>query len=332
MSIFSGITVACFAASYSISLVLEATRLFFRSSVRGAVMLAFGAAGLLAHTLFLLQRVLNATGTPLSSAFDWYLVAAWILVVIYLFLAWYHPKTAVGLYLLPLVLGLILRAWFADRKPFPESDAGQVWGMIHGVFHLLGLVAVTVGFVAGIMHLIQSNRLKQKTTLPTGLKLPSLEWLERVNSRAIVISVLTIGTGFLSGMVLNLVLHRRQLNDEVPWNDPIIWRSAAMFGWLLVIAIFSAIYRPARRGRKVAYLTVASFVFLVASVGVGLLLPSEHGTKQEGGGRKVQGGRDQKSNLGHQMPTSTQPFTHSSHHPFLSSLACRFPPILEVRR
>ena len=85
-----------------------------------------------------------------------------------------------------------------------------------------------------------------------------------------------IGVGFASGIVLNLVLHERSI-DEVPWTDPIIWRTALMFAWLLVAAVFSAIYRPARSGRKVAYLTVASFAFLAVSLGLGLLLPSEHG-------------------------------------------------------
>jgi ABC-type uncharacterized transport system permease subunit len=280
MSFISGITVFCFAASYTVALALELTRLFFRSGVRGALMLAFGGAGLLAHTLFLLKRVIEANGTPLSSAFDWYLVAAWFLVVTYLYLTWYHPKTAIGIFVLPLVLGLIILAIFANDKPFPQSEAGQIWGMIQGIFHLLGLVAVTVGFVAGVMYLIQSYRLKHKVPPTTGLKLPSLEWLERINARAIVISTIMVGAGVLSGVVLNLVLHRRQI-DEVPWSDPIIWRSAAMFGWLLSAAIFSAVYRPARGGRKVAYLTVASFVFLAASVGIGLVVPSEHGSERQ---------------------------------------------------
>ena len=106
--------------------------------------------------------------------------------------------------------------------------------------------------------------------------MPSLEWLERVNSRAIVISALMIGVGFVSGIILNLVLHERRI-DQLPWSDPIIWRTALMFGWLLAAVIFSALYRPARGGRKVAYLTVASFAFLAVSLGLGLLLPSEHG-------------------------------------------------------
>jgi hypothetical protein len=104
-----------------------------------------------------------------------------------------------------------------------------------------------------------------------------LEWLEAANSRAILISVLMVGVGFASGIVLNMVLHERKI-DQVPWSDPVIWRTAVLFGWLLAAAIFSALYRPARSGRKVAYLTVTSFAVLAVSIGVSLLVPSEHGT------------------------------------------------------
>jgi hypothetical protein len=54
-----------------------------------------------------------------------------------------------------------------------------------------------------------------------------------------------------------------------------------LFGWLLAAAIFSAIYRPARSGRKVAYLTVTSFAVLAVSIGVSLSLPSEHGGERQ---------------------------------------------------
>jgi len=275
MSLLSRISIVCFAASYGFTLALEVTRFYFRRGIRGVV-LGFAAAGLLAHTLFLANRAMTASGAPLSSAFDWDLLAAWALMVAYLYLTWHHPNIAIGLFLLPLVLGLIALAGFANRQPFPQSHAGQVWGTIHGVLLLLGVVAVTVGFAAGLMYLIQSYRLKQKLPSAAGVPLPSLEWLQRVNSRAIWIAVFMVGAGFVSGIVLNMVLHEHKI-DQVPWSDPVIWRTAPVFAWLLAAAIFSAVYRPARSGRKVAYLTVASFAILAVSLAIGLLVPSEHG-------------------------------------------------------
>jgi ABC-type transport system involved in cytochrome c biogenesis permease subunit len=291
MGFLSRVSVVCFVASYATALLLGVLQLLLRRRGRGLWMLAATSAGLIAHTLYLVHRALTATGTPLSSPFDWDLLGAWGIVVVYVTLWFYQQSAALGLFLLPLALGLIGLSRFADRVPFAHSEAGQVWGAIHGIFNLLGLVAVFLGFTAGTLYLIQSYRLKHKLPPDQGLRLPSLEWLERVNSRAIVASVLTVGAGFVSGIILNAVLRYKKL-DELPWSDPIVWRSALLFAWLLVAAIFSAVYRPARSGRKVAYLTVASFVFLAVSLGARVLLPSEHGREAE---RQNAEGRTQKT-------------------------------------
>lgn len=273
----SGISIFCFAASYAVALLLEASRLMFRSGIRGAVMLGFGAAGFFAHTLYLGYRA--ATGAaPLSSEFDWYLVAAWALAAVYLYLTVYFPRTAIGLFVLPLVLALIGAANFlASQTPFARSRASQAWGLLHGTFLLAGTVAVLVGFVAGAMHLLQSYRLKHKLRPAQGLQLPTLERLERVNARAIWISALLLGIGFLSGVVLNLINRSRQVEDALPWTDPVVWSSALLLGWFVVAAVFSVLYKPARQGRKVAYLTVASFLFLALSLGIQLLARTQHG-------------------------------------------------------
>jgi len=62
----------------------------------------------------------------------------------------------------------------------------------------------------------------------------------------------------------------------VPWNDPVIWSSGVLLAWQLAAAAFSVLYRPARQGRKVAYLTIASFVCLAIAMGVWLSSPSSH--------------------------------------------------------
>lgn len=278
------ISITCFAASYAVALALELTRLVFRSGVRGAVMLGFAGAGVVAQTLFLAWRAISVSSgaAPLSSQFDWYLLASLALALTYLYLTVYHPKTAFGVFLLPLVLGLVAFATFtADREPFPQPQAIQVWGAIHGVFLLLGTVAVLLGFVAGLMCLVQTYRLKHKLEAPRGLKLPSLEWLERNNHRALIVSVLMFGLGFLSGIVLNLV-NRRFDAATLPWTDPIVWSYGLLLGWMVVVTAFSLFYRPARQGRKVAYLTVASFVFLALVVVLRVLMPSQHGRTATG--------------------------------------------------
>jgi ABC-type uncharacterized transport system permease subunit len=276
MSWIANITITCFLASYAVALGLEISRLFFRSGVRGALMLGFGGAGLLAHTLYLGHRAAGAGSTTLASEFDFYLVAAWFLAAIYLYLTVYHPHNPIGLFLLPLVILFVAGATlFADSNPFPRSTATLWWGVLHGVCLLLGTVAVTVGFVTGCMYLLQAYRLKQKRPPGAGLRLPSLEWLQKMNARTIAVAVLMLVGGFLSGIVLNLS-RRTDGGSGVPWTDPVVLSSSLLVGWMIVAWLFSVIYKPAQQGRKVAYLTVASFVFLVIAL-ISILTPTQHG-------------------------------------------------------
>jgi ABC-type uncharacterized transport system permease subunit len=306
----SGVGIICFAASYAIAWVLEISRLFVRSGVRGAVMLGFAGAGLLAHTAFLYYRAVHAIGAPLSSEKDWFLVAAWAMIVVYLFLAIMRPKIPFGLFLLPMALVLIGAGEFlAPTEPLAREPASKIWGAIHGFSILLATVSVLVGFVAGMMYLGQSRRLKHKR-LPTGrLRLPSLEWLQRANSHAIVTSLLMLGIGILSGMVLNLINIR---NDaaRLDWNDPVVLSTWLMFFWLLAVVVVIGVYRPAGQGRKVAYLTVASFIFLAIMLAAGLLMDSRHWGRGEGGRRKAEGGKrlvieNWSLQIGHCQPQTT---------------------------
>jgi hypothetical protein len=275
----SGVSTIWFAASYAVALALEVSRLLFPSGARRVVMLGFAGAGLVAHAAFLYYRALDAVGktaAPLSSERDWYLVAAWGLVAVYVYFALGHPKAPFGLFLLPLALALIGAAtWWANPQPLERGPASRVWGAIHGVSIVLAVVSLLIGFAAGLMYLGQVRHLKHKIVPSRGLRLPSLEWLQRTNHRAIVVSALMFGLGALAGTILNLI-GVRQGAVSLDWNDPLVVSTWVMFFWLLAAAVLGAVYRPARQGRKVAYLTLASFVFLLIVLAAGLLAGSRH--------------------------------------------------------
>jgi len=275
----SGISLMCFSASYAVALALEASRLFFRMPVRLIFILGFTLAGLVAHTLYLVYRAqTGVVGLPLSTWYDWYLMASWILAASYLAIVIRKPQTNVGMFMLPLVEVLIGLAYlFRDYDPFQRSQAVQIWGMAHGFMLLLGTVSVSLGFIAGLMYLVQSYRLKHKLTPRPGLKLPSLEWLQSVNKQALGYSAFCIALGLIAGVVLNMI---RSGQTRVPWTDPVIVTSFLLLVWLLSASVFEWVYKPAQQGRKVAYLTVASFVFLAMVMALFVLGKTEHTAPQ----------------------------------------------------
>ncbi|MEC7500971.1 MAG: cytochrome c biogenesis protein CcsA [Planctomycetota bacterium] len=263
------ISVFCFAASYTVALLLELSRLFFRSGIRGVLLIGFACAGFLAQTLFVVARLAQESA---QDSLDWYLLVAWILAAIYLYLLFYHPKIPLGIFLLPLILALIAFAEYLPQESgYPMGKSA--WGMVHGFSLLLGTVIIFFGFIGGLIYLIQSNRLQRKR-VPVRFRLPSLEWTEKITSRCIVLAAILLATGVLSGIALNAQ------EGDVPWSDPVVWSSGLLLLWLTAAMLFNVVYRPSRQGRKVAYLTLVSAVFLLLVLAVTRLVPSAHPTRQ----------------------------------------------------
>jgi ABC-type uncharacterized transport system permease subunit len=278
LPMLSGISTICFAACYAIAFILELIGLKVRFAWHRAALVLVTLAGLVAHTLYLSHIAADATTLPVSTV-EWLLLAAWVLGIIYLAALFYLPRAAVGVVLLPIVLGLIASSLWASPEPLAPERSSYVWSMFHGIVLLLGAVAVCIGFLAGFMYLLQSYALKHVRSAANRLRLPSLEWLERVNSRALGISAVLIALGFISGIVMALAAHRGESAYHL-WTDPVVVSLAAMLIWLVAAEIFRLVYPAARRGRKVAYLTLASFVFLVIAIASLLLLDNVHGTRR----------------------------------------------------
>ena len=263
------ITVTCFFASYALAWVLELLRiLFLRTPRYWSLVVGLAAAGCFAQTLFLWSQATaeRSQGTVFASWFDWLVIASWVIALAYLILAVRRPRNGMGLFMLPLPLVFIGLAWLLQRnaQAFPRGDAAGIWGMVHGSLLLAGTVAAMLGFSGGVMYLVQSYRLKRKWSPQSGLQLPSLEWLQRFSRETSYVSSGLLLLGLFAGVIVKL----NQPVAVVAWTDPLVLWSALLFLWLASVTVFEWRYRPARKGHKVIYLTIASGALL----GVSLLI------------------------------------------------------------
>ncbi|MEZ6108880.1 MAG: cytochrome c biogenesis protein CcsA [Pirellulaceae bacterium] len=276
------VTISCFGLSYAIAWGLEVARLLFRAPVKLGISVAVLVAGLLAHTLFLFfqARIDLSQGTGLASWHAWCLIVAWLLALATVFLIVRSPKLAYSPFLLPIVLLLIgVAGRVRDLAPFSRQGALSLWGTMHGLALLLGTVGVSIGFLAGVMYLVHAYQLKKKRGPGRSIPLPSLELLQSLGERSLLVSTALLIVGLVSGIVLNL-LRSTGPRPAIEWSDPVIWTSSVLSVWLLGTVIFQGFYKPARHGRKVAYLVVASFLFLVLEL---LLVVSvNHGSAETG--------------------------------------------------
>ena len=96
----SGVNIFCFTACYFAAWMLELAGLTARYGWHRLVMLAFAGAGSAAQLWYLIERARQAPAAPLATTFDWCLLAAWVLAIIYLGLVFYSPGASIGLFLL----------------------------------------------------------------------------------------------------------------------------------------------------------------------------------------------------------------------------------------
>ncbi len=252
------VTVVCFLASYALALGLELLHLWAgRPALRWLALLA-GAAGLVAHTLYLVARQ-----PPLIWQFSWMLFVAWVLAVFYLEGAVHHPRQSWGLFVLPLILGLLglgllfgtpppdARGLFSDELQSPHD----LWRPVHSALLLLASVGVCVGFLASLMYLFQARRLRTKSLPGRGLRMLSLERLETMNRRALVLAFPLLTAGVVAGVVLLLD------SDSVGWTDPRVVSTLAL--WAVFALLLYLRFAQHLRGRPVALMTILAFVMLI---------------------------------------------------------------------
>jgi ABC-type transport system involved in cytochrome c biogenesis permease subunit len=193
------------------------------------------------------------------------LFLAWILAVVYLYRAIHYPKLAWGIFMLPLVLGLVVLAAALGRPPEGTETVPALlsphdehfWGVIHAGFLFCAAIGMCVAFLASLMYLFQAQRLRAKVPPGQGLRLLSLERLEEMNRRAIFLAFPLLTVGILLGAVL-----LTRVAGSLAWSDPRVLSTAVL--WLVFVVMLYIRYGRHLRGRQVALGTIAAFALLLA--------------------------------------------------------------------
>jgi ABC-type uncharacterized transport system permease subunit len=265
LTFIDAIKVMCFAASYAVAFGLELWHLFRPRPILRYIALGFGAAGLLAHVIYL-----TVQPVPLGSPTGSLLFLALILAVFYVGETIHHQRVAWALFVLPLVLGLIGLGKVLEGSAGSQTPAlGDFWVWTHIILVLLAAVGVSVGFIASVMYLVQLRRLQAKLPPGQGLPLFNLERLEQMNRRAILGAFPLLTAGLLIGVVLQFA---KGVED---WFS---LRVLSVVGlWIVFAVLLYLRHRVHVRGRQLALWTMFAFAILV------LALVSSHDFDQGGG-------------------------------------------------
>ena len=276
----SHVTVFCFLASYAVALTADAVRLWGRTVALRWVAWAAAAAGLLAHTWYLAIRYgggwneVAADGAEPWGGRAWILALAWLGAAYYVVATGVERRSAMGVFLWPLVLGLVACSYAVPAGPvslWGEANGGgpggtvRAWAILHAALLLGGLLGVLAGVVTSAMYLVQHRRLRAGRFDPDAVPLFSLERLDRWNRGAVAVAVPLLVLGVTIGLGL-VVAGGDGAVDGL--RDPVVI-GTTLGVFAAGLAVGGVVARRGLAGRGVAVRTLLAFGFLLVTV-VGL--------------------------------------------------------------
>jgi ABC-type uncharacterized transport system permease subunit len=233
-----------------------------------AVTLAIAAAMAL-----IVSRSADTGQTSVATVFDAMVLLVAVLGLLFMATSLWARGPALGVFLLPLMLILMALAAVLQRDAaaLPEGIPHAAT-LTHIILTVVGMAVLALACAAAIMYLAQQSRLRRGSTDRLSSQLPSLEWLEAQNRRAVAVGFVLFTVGL--GLGLGLMVLR---GDAVGlgFEDPKVLTSLAVWAVFAVLVAMSALRRF--RGQSVARWTVAIFVLMVlVAATVGTVWRSAH--------------------------------------------------------
>src|SRR6266436_4263585 len=158
-----------------------------------------------------------------------------------------------------------------DRAIAPQV-ANSLILFVHVGAAALGTAALALAFGLAILYLVSERQMKQKQLGKLFARLPSLELIDRAGYRLAVWGFVFLSLAIATGSLVS----REATGATFPLAPK---QGFAILAWALFASLIQARLVAGWRGRRVAFLVVAGFLFLVGTY-VGLLsgAPALQGT------------------------------------------------------
>ena len=215
-------------------------------------------AGFVSHTIALGIRLREDAYVPLAnlqeavSFFSWAMVAAFFWVEIR-----YHLYI-LGSFILPLAfLSLISVSALPNEVTELNSTLINAWFGIHTILSVLGIVAFTIAFVAGIIYLIQDRFLKSKQLNTLYSRLPSLDMLDQWNKQAILFGFPLLTLGIISGALWS------QYTQGTLWGQNDSKQALSLGIWFFYLLVLHGRINVGWRAKRAARLAIIGFVGVI---------------------------------------------------------------------
>jgi hypothetical protein len=275
---------------YVFSFLFELLRFFGNSTMRQFFSIFFVLVAFVLHTIFIYYHHHVVTRGYVNGAEMYFLTTSWSLILIYFYLSCYHRGVPFGLFFLPLALllliGGVVIAYITPNEPTTGLTPYNppLLKMLHATTFFLATSSICLGFVAGLLYLVQDWRLRHKK--PIGIiRLPAIEWSGSICRKALGVATFILAATIYFGWLMQPKI---KSPNFVLLYDPLVIGTICMF---ILLILFSGIL-PLRifktEGKQVAVLTLITFIFLATTLCCATITKNAHWKRinpKEGGER-----------------------------------------------
>lgn len=215
-------------------------------------------AGLVLHVGYFSLRWVESGRIPMTNFFEAANFLGMGIVFVFLIMEFRFKIAALGSFMLPLVLILMLPAFVVSgdiQEQNPVLKSG--WLGVHTSFAVLGDAAFAFAFIVALMYLIQEHQLKAKNLGAIFHRLPSLDIMDTLGYKA-----LTFGWPlFTLGMITGSIWANSAWGTYWSWDPKETW---SLITWVIYLALLH-LRTIGWRGRKMAFLSILGFAFVLVS-------------------------------------------------------------------
>jgi ABC-type transport system involved in cytochrome c biogenesis permease subunit len=250
---------------YAVALVAYAWHFSRRSPAVGRAATTLLVAGALAHTFVIGMQTMKVGNVPISGATSAISMFVWLLALAYLYTEMTTDERSMGVFILPLIV--VLQA-IPALQPGIDEHAAVLQGPLFGV-HVSSLLFAYASFglagVLGLIYMLQFKEIKKKHLGYFYTRLPSLQILDVMNSRAVAVGWLFLTFGVIVGVVWTAEARAIAPNDPnlraMSLDDPKIF--IALLTWGVYSFAMFARRALAWSGRRAARLSAIGFGFVM---------------------------------------------------------------------
>jgi ABC-type transport system involved in cytochrome c biogenesis permease subunit len=217
--------------------------------------------GILAHTFVIGMQTMEVRHVPFANPSRAISTFVWLLTLSYLYLELTTDERAMGVFILPIVVGLqvipVINPGVENMDPVLDSPL--FW--VHVASLLFAYASFALAGVLGLTYMLQFKEIKAKHLGYLYTRLPSLQTLDIMNWRAVVVGWVFLTVGVVVGVVW--AGQARAVAPEDPNIQAMALGDPKIMFALLTWAVYS-FSMVARRtmgwsGRRAAWLSAVGF-------------------------------------------------------------------------